>query len=152
MAAPATYGDDPTNSPLDNVRLLVGDTACESALLSDSEIGFFLTECGSPRFAAVKAAEAIAAKFARDVTAKAGGVTKNLSDRMQHYLDLASRLLVRANEQVDGAPIFTALERSSHIDDRLDESLLQPQFRIGQDDNPRQGANDNDESLLGLVP
>ncbi len=151
MAAPATYGDDPTNSALDNVRLLVGDTVCEMALLSDSEIKFFLTDAGSAAFAAVKAAEAIAAKFAREITVKTGGVTKNLSDRMQHYLDLAARLLVRANEQVDGAPIFTALDRSSR-DDRLDESLVQPQFFIGQDDNPRKGDIGPDESLLDPVP
>ncbi len=150
MAASATYGDDPANSSLDQVRLLIGDTVCADALLSDNEILFFITECGNAAYAAVKAAEAIAGQFARSVTTRTGQVSKSLSDRMQHYLDLASRLQVRADAGAGSvaAPIFTALTEADKDVDRDDPNTVQPQFRIGQDDNPRQGADRVDDTLL----
>lgn len=147
QATGATYGNDPTNSALDEVRLLVGDTVCAKALLLDSEIQFFITEEGSAAFAAPRAAEAIAAKFCRDVDVSTGSVSKSLSQAAEAYRQLAKTLRARA-EELGGAPIFTALTRDDKRQDRLDPDLVQPQFRIGQDDNPRKVARGRDESLL----
>ena len=146
--AAATYGGDPENSQLDHVRLLVGDTECTDAFLRDSEVNFFLTSEGTAMRAAVASAEAIAAKLARKITIRTGSVAKNLSDLMQHFLDLAKALRARADE-VGGAPIFTALTKTDKREDRLDEDLVQPQFRIAQDDNPRK-VSARDESVHGL--
>lgn len=137
-----TYTGDPSASELEEVRFLVGDTDAANDLLSDEEILFLLAEVGSVDYAAVRAATSIAAKFARFVNVRTGQVSKNLSDQMQHYLDLAKRLQQRAEEgglsgESAGAPIFTALTRTDKREDRTDEDLVQPQFRIGQDDNPR---------------
>ena len=63
---------------------------------------------------------------------------------MQHYLDLARRLEQRA-EEVSGVPVFTALTRTGKEADRLDPDLVQPQFRIGQDDNPRKLTRRDDD-------
>lgn len=86
MAEPsATYGNDPENSPLDKVRLLVGDTVCETAYLTDQEIQMFLSQYGDACFAAPPVARTIAAKLARKVSQNAGGVSQNLSDLFKHY-------------------------------------------------------------------
>lgn len=132
----ATYGNDPENSELDHVRLLIGDTTCADALLLDNEINFFLANEANPCYAAAEAARAIAAKFARKVTIGTGGVSKSLSDLMQHFLDLARSLRIKADE-LGGAPVFTALRKSDKRADREDEDLVQPVFFVGQDDNPR---------------
>lgn len=150
-----TYTGDPSASDLEAVRFLVGDTTALTELLSDEEIQFLLDEIGSVDYAAVRAATAIAAKFARFVNVRTGAVSKNLSDQMQHYLDLAKRLQTRAEQGgLDGTgtgpPIFTALSKSDKREDRLDSDLVQPQFRIGQDDNPRKlSARDPDFDTHG---
>lgn len=148
QVAAATYGGDPENSPLDHVRLLVGDTECRDAFLRDSEINFFVANDGNAPRAAVSAAEAIAAKLARKINVRTGAVSKSLGDLMQHFLDLAKTLRAKADE-VAGAPVFTALTKSDKLDDRLNEDLVQPQFRIAQDDNPRK-VTSRDESVHGL--
>ena len=136
VTAAATYGNDPENSELDQVRLLIGDTTCADALLLDSEINYFLATTATACYAAAEAARAIAAKFARKVTIGTGGVSKSLSDLMQHFLDLSKNLRTKADE-LGGAPVFTALRRNDKIEDREDEDLVQPTFFRGRDDNPR---------------
>jgi hypothetical protein len=130
------YTDDPENVPADELRLLIGDTDTTDELLSDAEVDFFLADDGSAIWGAVRACTAVAAKFARKVTSTSGRVSKQLSDLMQHYLDLARRLEQRAEEKSTGL-VFTALTRSDKQIDREDADLIQPQFFIGQDDNPR---------------
>ena len=70
---------------------------------------------------------------------------------MQHYLDLARRLDARAAE-TGGAPIFTALSKADKREDRNDPSLVQPQFRIGQDDNPRKASALTPDEILNPNP
>jgi hypothetical protein len=133
----ATYGNDPSGTPLDLVRLLVGDTECATAFLTDAEVDVFLASEGDAAYAAVRAAESIAAKLSRKIDIRTGGVSKSQSQAAAAYLKLAKRLQARADE-VGGAPVFTALTKDDKLQDREDEGLVQPQFRIGQDDNPRQ--------------
>lgn len=139
------YGNDPENDTADELRLLIGDTDLSDPLLSDEEVAFFLSDAGGAAiWGAIRAATAVAAKFARKVTSTSGRVSKALSDLMQHYLDLARRLEQRA-EEVSGAMVFTALTRSGKEADRVDTDLVQPQFRIGQDDNPRKVTRREDD-------
>ena len=131
------YTDDPENVPTDELRLLIGDTDTSDELLSDNEVDYYLDDAGGDAvWGAVRAATGVAAKFARKVTSTSGRVAKQLSDLMQHYLDLARRLEQRAEER-SGTPIFTALTIDDKRQDREDPNLVQPQFFIGQDDNPR---------------
>lgn len=139
----ATYTGNPADSDKDESRFLTGDTDVtpeSNAILQDEEHQFLIDEAGSVGYAVVRAATSMAAKFARKFNVKTGGVSKSLGDQMQHFLDLAKRLKLRADEGIGtgaGAPIFTALTKSEKREDRLDSDLVQPQFRIGQDDNPR---------------
>ncbi len=133
-APAATYGNDPANTPLDKVRLLVGDTVCSTAFLSDQEIEFFLVEQGDADFAAPCAAQAIAAKLARRVTQNAGGVAQTLSDMFKHYTDLATSLQVKANLNV--TVYAGGLSVTEKQLDRQDRDLIQPYFERGQMANP----------------
>lgn len=146
----STYGGDPANSTLDEVRLLIGDTDCKIACLLDSEINFFLAEEGSSSFAAIRAAEACAAKCVRAIDVSTGSVRKSLSQKFAQYKILVQDLKARAAEQ-GGAPIFTALTRDDKRQDRIDTGLVQPNFRIAMDDNPRKVIA-IDENLAGSTP
>ncbi len=144
----ATYGADPANSQLDEVRLLIGDTDCPTACLLDSEITFFLGKEGSAAFAAIRAAEACAAKCVRAIDTSTGSVRRALSQKFAQYKILVKDLKTRADE-LGGAPIFTALTLEDKRQDRIDSGLVQPNFRIAQDDNPRK-VRSRDE-LLGTT-
>lgn len=81
----------------DKVRLLLGDTNTNDQILSNEEITFFLTEHGSNIYSAVAAcAEAAAAKFLRDKDRSAVGMSSNLSDRYNRFLELAKKYKARA--------------------------------------------------------
>ena len=130
----ATYGNDPDNSALDHVRLLVGDTDCSTAFLTDQEIEFFIEQEGSAEFAAICAAEAIAAKVARKVTQSAAGVSQSLSNLFQHYKELVKDLRAKANANV--TVYAGGLSVSEKELDRNDADLIQPYFERGQMRNP----------------
>ena len=148
----ATYGADPAGSELDEVRLLIGDTDCRTACLFDSEIAFFLAEEGSAAFAAIRAAEACAAKCVRAIDVSTGSVRKALSQKFAQYKILVQDLKTRADE-LGGAPIFTALTREDKRQDRIDTGLVQPNFRIAMDDNPRKIiARDEDQASTTPIP
>jgi len=148
----ATYGADPANSTLDEVRLLIGDTDCRTACLLDSEINFFLAEAGGAAFAAVLAAEACAAKCVRQIDVSTGSMRKSLSQKFAQYKTLVQNLRARA-EEMGGAPIFTALTREDKRQDRIDTGLVQPNFRIAMDDNPRKIiARDEDQASTTPIP
>lgn len=152
-----TYSGNPADSDLDEIRFLTGDTnvtPTTNAILQDEEHQFLIDEAGSVAYGAPRAATSMAAKFARFVNVRTGAVSKNLSDQMQHFLDLAKRLQQRADEGAAGVsagePIFTALTKSDKRTDRQDPDLVQPTFHIGQDDNPRTARRE--DLFLSDVP
>lgn len=145
----ATYGNDPTNSALDQVRLLVGDTDCGEAFCTDQEIEFFIDQEGSPEFAAVCVAEAIAAKVARRVTQGGAGVTQALSDIFTHYKELAKDLLAKANVS-GGVTVYAGgLSVTEKELDHQDADLVQPYFERGQMQNPDATSKPHSGRLRG---
>ncbi|MBC7340956.1 MAG: hypothetical protein H5U02_00620 [Clostridia bacterium] len=87
-----TYSGNPAGSALDQVRALIGDTDQENPILSDEEILFFLSEEGSARRAAPRAALAAAAKFAKEADKAIGDLRISLSQKADKYLQLAAAL------------------------------------------------------------
>lgn len=95
-------------SELDQVRLMVGDTDMSDPLLSDEEVGVFLTDrsitvdgttTANVIAAAADAAQAIAAKFARDYTFSEDGQSFNRAERVNHYRTLSESLRRRQGGQ-----------------------------------------------------
>lgn len=152
---PSTYSNDPANVPLDLVRFLIGDTVCAQAFLSDAEIEALIALEGGAGYAAVRAAESIAGQLARKIDIRTGAVAKSLSQQFDHYMTLAKKLQAQADAGGlgtggAGAPIFTALTKDDKLQDREDEGLVQPNFRIGQDDNPRQVLRRDQDPKLNI--
>ena len=86
-----TYSGDPSYSPLDEVRFLVGDTNSSDQLVSDAEIRYALTK-KNPIGAAALIARALASKFGRLVDQTIGDLNLSYSQRKDAFLDLASQL------------------------------------------------------------
>lgn len=90
-----TYSGNPSESEADAVRFLIGDTDSEEPLLHDEEI-LYLSSIWTLQFSiywtAAMAAEAIAAKFAREVTVNSDSQTISTSELQQKYLTMAEGL------------------------------------------------------------
>lgn len=137
-----TYGGDPTASTTDAVRFLVGDTSPDEPLLSDEEIAFLaLTwdDKNSVYYIASMAAEAIAARFAREVTVNSDSQSVSTSELQQKYTDLALRLMglherLLAGGNVDVGGILAG--------EQPDPTVLPTAFGTGMHDSIEAGLQD----------
>lgn len=88
-----SYSEDPSNSPLDAVRHLIGDTIQSDPLLSDEAIQYELTQSGGNVLrAAVKCCEAIASKFARLANSTIGKTSIQATAKFEQYTKKAKEL------------------------------------------------------------
>lgn len=84
-----SFTNDPTNNPIDRIRLKVGDTDTDEVGLSDEVYQYLLNKHSQNEDkAAVEALEALVAKYANYVTEKAGGLFVKESEKYQQYKDL----------------------------------------------------------------
>ena len=91
----ATY-DNPGASDKDAVRFMVGDTNPATALVSDEEINWMVTKWmpvhGTIEYVASVIAESIGAKFAREASISADGVSVSLANLGNQFRELAVSL------------------------------------------------------------
>jgi hypothetical protein len=106
-----SYNSNPLTSNLDAVRFLVGDTDITDTQLQDEEITYLLTVEGGVRFAAYKAAKAIASKYARKVDRNVGDLRISFSQKYRQYLDLAQAL--KHDMVIHIAPLVLSLSASA---------------------------------------
>lgn len=127
------YSGDPASSATNRVRFLVGDTSARPEL-TDAEIVDLLAQVdGAAVWAAPLAADALAAKFAHQVTYSAGRVSKSLSERAKAMRVLAASLRREAANYA--VPVSTGQFRSTDTNDAQNAELKQPQFVLEQMDN-----------------
>jgi len=97
-----TYSQDPTNSPKDAVRFLIGDTNAAQQLLQDEEIAWCLAEVNNePYRASANACSNLAALFtglAQSESKSVGGLdlSKSYGDRASRFKALSMELLARS--------------------------------------------------------
>lgn len=115
---------------ISSVRLLVGDPSGTSAYLTDDEITFLLTENGDVYSAAAAAADAIAAKLARQVDKRVGILSSSDSQAFQHYKDLAVRLRSQVTRRtaLTGLPYAGGISEGDKEGREEDEDRVEPAF------------------------
>lgn len=134
------YTGDPENVPADAVRLRVGDTDATAAQLTDAEVAYFLSgRSGSIIWAAVDAARAIGARYARKVDKAVGDLRNSYSQLQRHYADLANRLEFEATTDSTATGIVWAAgtSRDEMETEEQDTDRPRPDFYRDQDENPR---------------
>ena len=93
-----TYSGDPSNSTVDEVRFLIGDTDTSDQLLSDEEITYLISvhvdqgASYSNYLAASASCKAIAASLAKKIDKTVGSLSLSLSQKFDHYNQLAEQL------------------------------------------------------------
>lgn len=116
-----SYGGDPSNNPIDAVRLELGKEASLS-LLTDSEISYNIDRAGgNTLLAAAYCAETIAGLYADKVDKSMGGSSVSLSQKAEAWRKKAQALMERAK-----SPTLTPQASSSRA--------TQHRFGIGQHD------------------
>ncbi len=120
-------GKPEASNPKDQVRFLVQDTDQTDQLLSDEEITFLLDLEGGALKAATKAAETIAAKFARKCDESVGQVKVSFSQKFKQYSELAAKLKTSANIK-QALPFAGGLEVTQKEILEEDQNRVQPAF------------------------
>jgi len=132
-----TYSGDPSASPLDEVRFLIGDTDVTDPQLLDGEINYNLkliyglNPPASGNFLpAAHCADAIAAKYTRAAESKAvGDLSISFAQRVKQYRDLGAKLRQRAT--LAGVPIFSGgISRAEKEGNYQDTDLTPAGIRI----------------------
>lgn len=123
-----TYAD-PSNSNLEAVRFLIGDTDSAKAQLTDAEINYLLTESGSDVYlSASSACLSLASKYARMVDKEVGDLALDYSQRQKAYIEL-SKELKRQMARKKSPNIFcgglTTAGKETYTDNT---ALVQPTF------------------------
>ena len=123
------------STDIGKTRRDTGDTASDTAFLSDEEIQSILDDYStSLANAAVRCCEIILAKIAKQIDRSVVGINSSRSQLTQHYQDLLKTLKIRAAES-GGITAYAGGISESRIDTaESDSDYTPPQFGVGRDD------------------
>lgn len=130
------YGDDPTNSPADQLRFYLGDTDPADPLLTDNEVAFLLAEYGDVIRAAAEGAQRLAAKFAQQVTTTVGRVSEQCSQRAAQFQALADKLKEKADSEITASPFAGGISEDQKRTEEDDSDRVRPFFTTKTHDHP----------------
>lgn len=138
-----SYSGDPATSVLDSIRFYSQDVIEKDPFLSDAEITFIVTNwikvSDSPLFLAAVVCDVIAAKFAREISFSADGVSIGASDLQEKYEKLADSLRAQYSAQdIGGIPTAGGMIAGEEFDPTV-EPLV---WAKGMHDNPAAGRQD----------
>lgn len=124
----------PITTPKDEVRFLSGDTDAARPLAQDEEIAYVLSKQPNVTLAAAIVCDAIVGKLSQNTDAKVGDVSESSSQAAEAFRKKAADLRKEAAKLA--LPRFGGITISSKETLDRDSDLVQPSFRIGQDDHP----------------
>lgn len=145
-----TYTGLPGDNVVDAVRFLTGDTDSSLWLLSDQEIQWLDLTWGNKNsvyYTASMAAEAIAAKFAKEVNVSSDSQTASTSELQQKYLDLAGRLMRQHQTLLSGGFVDVG---GINAGEQPDQTVTPPAFGMNMHDDisaGQQNLGDVSEAL-----
>lgn len=139
-----TYTNDPANSDLDAVRLLIGDTDSTDQQLQDSEVNYFISVTSDTYSAAALASRSLASKYARLVDKYVGDLRIQHSQRMDAYLALADRLESQGS-MLGASPYLGGNSVSEKETEQADTNKVQPYFTRDQFDGDDPSSYESSE-------
>jgi hypothetical protein len=148
-----SYSGDPADGDLEAVRFYVQDTDPNDQLISDEEIEFLIAQWtpiyGSNIMVAAMVAEAIAAKFAREVSYSADGVSIGVNELQTKYDTLAMSLRDQYKQyDIGDGPDVGGVLWSQSPDPRIKPTM----WAVGMHDNIRGGNQEMDGPFPPSIP
>lgn len=131
-----SYTGDPTNNPIDALRILLGDLDEVNPIYQDEEIEYFLTANNDNIQATFyQLAVSLLPKFARFARERAGQIEVYGGDYFNHYLawiKLISKPTSASFQLVDGGMYFGGIDKEQTQKFFLDPSIVSQPFYRGQ--------------------
>jgi len=131
----SSYSGDPARTSRDYVRSLIGDTDPNSALYTDLEIDNFITQFGSPLWAAGAACRSLAARYAGKTSRRVGDLSINYGELTKNYLAMADQFDAKAAIEGVG-PYAGGTSVSDMVTQNQDTDQVRAPFATDQFDNP----------------
>lgn len=127
----------PGSSDRSWVRLMIGDNTTANEELQDEEIDVLLSDQGSKERAAIAAARALGARYARKVDKQVGRLRISASQTAKHFFELADQLAQTLAMKAGGAGGMYAggisiLDKQTEAadTDRVSPAFARDQFSI----------------------
>ena len=130
-----TYTLDPANNPIDEVRLLIGDTDVNDQLLQDEELQYYIDSYGSGVNAAIPAVKGILALFARFADERTGEVEVKFHQRVDSYKTLLDDLEDQLLTGSVPIPFAGGISKADKDSRNNDTDRVEDQFCTGMNDN-----------------
>jgi len=133
-----SYTNDPLNVPIDELRLLIGDTVSSDPQLHDEEIAYFLSMYPSVSQAAVAAVTTLISKYSRLADETTAELAVKWSQKAKAYRSLKKDLsdpsgtLSGVSIAYGGGMSMVDIEARQGNSDRFDET-----FQIGMHKNTK---------------
>lgn len=133
-----------SQSILDTIRFLIGDTDFNDQQLKDGEIGGLLAQAGSTTSApgsvniyavAVQACRALTARYSRKANKTTGDLSIQAASIAKQYRDLAADLRREGMVNVIPVPYSGNIDLAGREADGEDDSMIQGNFSVGMDDD-----------------
>lgn len=139
---------EPGSSNRSWVRLKIGDNDSGTPELQDEEIELLISDEGSKERAAIAAARALGARYARRADKKIGRLSINASQIAKSFFDLANELEKGLGRKAGGSDGIYAggISISDKRTEEADSDRVAPAFAKGQFDNP--GSPNSSENTL----
>lgn len=129
-----TYDSTDISTDLARVRRNIGDTVSTDPGLTDEEINSFLNDGLSLDLATLRSAQALYAKWVRDVDRSNLGMSANRSQKLQHLKDLIDGYLApRVRRRA--TPFLGGVSYDNKESLEADDDFVRPRVRRGQFDN-----------------
>lgn len=123
-----SYSGDPSSSPKDYVRFLIGDTDKDDPILQNEEIQIFLNTYNNGVInASIRCCEQISAKFSRRVNETVGQVKMDFSQAAKAYRDMAMDLRRRLSME-DMTPYAGGISKTDKQNQQLNVDRVKPDF------------------------
>lgn len=136
----------PGSSDRSWVRLTIGDNSSANVELQDEEIDVLISDQGSKERAAIAAARALGARYARKVDKQVGRLRISTSQAAQAYFNLADKLEGQLAQMAGGAGGMYAggISIADKEAEEADADRVAPAFARGQFDHVRVGSIDRE--------
>ena len=146
-----TYTNNPAAVPIDNIRLLIGDTISTDPLFSNEELQWFIDDNpGSIYFAAASAADSLAGKYSRMVDKSIGRTSISYGQKAKQFATLAAKLRSKSYTKTNfGTPYCSTAETTLPSTDDL---AVPAAFIRNQYDYEGTAGNDPEDLRDHYVP
>lgn len=152
-----SYSGDPSTSPKDEVRFLVGDTDSTKPLISDEEVNYTIAlvyaadpPASGNYLPAAFCADSIASKSARSVDKSVGDLRISYSQQAKAFRDMAFQLRQRAT--LAGVKVYAGGQLlGEKLGDYVNTDLPQAEVKV-DGMNYANRLNSDDESSVSTIP